>query len=71
MSTQLDDQVYPGEMRDLLNTLDGARQQLADATGTDSPLFRFVHAAVELHELTALRAARVVYADWLKSREGH
>jgi len=48
---------YPGELRDLTNDLDGRRQEVAQAVGTDHPLFKLLDGAVRSGDLEELRTA--------------
>lgn len=48
---------YPGERRDLVNSLDGERQEIAHTYGTDSSLFQQVNTALLSFEIPAMRAA--------------
>jgi hypothetical protein len=49
----------PGELRDLTNTLDGLRQEVAHRLGTEHPLFRLMDEALTSGDLEVLRVARV------------
>ncbi len=52
----------PGELRDAFNALDGSRQEIADALGTEHPLFRLVDGALRSGDLDELRTARAAVA---------
>lgn len=53
---------YPGEIRDLVNWLDGDRQELGRTRGPDDPLFKLVDRALTSDpfewDLVLLREAR-------------
>jgi hypothetical protein len=53
-----------GELRDLLNLLDGERQELAADLGTDHPLFRLVDDALRSQDIDELRVARAACDGW-------
>ena len=53
-----------GEMRDLLNFLDGERQELAADLGTGHPLFRLVDAALRSQDIDELRVAQAACEGW-------
>ncbi len=55
---------YPGEMRDLYNGLDGARQVIGQALGEGHPLFRLVDGALRSGDLDELRVAQAADIGW-------
>ena len=58
---------YPGEGRDLVNYLDGERQEIAHTLGTDSSLFQQVNTALLSFEIPTMRAA-VNAIEWERRR---
>lgn len=53
-----------GEERELFNTLDGERQEIAHTIGTDHPLFRLVDSALTSGDIDELRVARAATGGW-------
>jgi hypothetical protein len=49
---------YPGELRDLMNELDGRRQEVVADLGVGHPLFRIIDFALRSGDLEELRTAR-------------
>jgi hypothetical protein len=56
---------YAGEGDDLLNDLDGERQQIAHTLGTEHPLFKLVDGALRSADIDELRVARAASDGWL------
>ncbi len=55
---------YVGEGNELLNTLDGERQEIAHALGTEHPLYKLVDGALRSADIDELRTARAAAAGW-------
>lgn len=55
---------YPGEVRELVNILDGERQEIAHVLGTDHPLFMLVDGALRSHDTDELRVAYAATNGW-------
>jgi hypothetical protein len=55
---------YVGEGNELLNTLDGERQEIAHTLGTEHPLFKLVDGALRSADIDELRVARAAAAGW-------
>jgi hypothetical protein len=55
---------YPGEARDMTDTLDGKRQQVAQHLGTEHPLFHLIDEALRSGDLEALRVACAAADDY-------
>lgn len=53
-----------GEMRELLNTLDGDRQEIAEDLGVDHLLFKLVDEALRSGDIDELRVARAACEGW-------
>jgi hypothetical protein len=55
---------YTREARELVNTLDGERQEIAHALGTEHPLFKLVDGALRSDDIDELRVAYVAASGW-------
>jgi hypothetical protein len=57
-SRRFGEEPYAGELRDLMNELDGRRQEVAHDLGTEHPLFGLIDSALRYGDLEHLRTAR-------------
>jgi hypothetical protein len=55
---------YTREVRELVNTLDGERQEIALSLGTEHPLFKLVDGALRGDDIEELQVAYVAARGW-------